>query len=256
LFCPQDIAMEKSQLGPDVLLHHLTKKFGRNGMMFKSLMDGSKMMLQAAPTKSPEGKTMFKIEDANIKICLSQGVINICVIDKVLQPITFTVKRILENNKNLSIMNELFHKSPLQKLLHRNRFVNRVCFTDKICLPIVGKLRKHFNDLLKAKQYTIQLIEDDFFNKMNPMLMLSLRQNKEIREEFLLQHIFLGILQHNDQDNNSRLIATSAQQRQPVSEWLWSDGKPIVSKWGGSIFAVARQTRVKEGLIQVLRTLE
>jgi len=83
-----------------------------------------------------------------------------------------------------------------------------------------------------------------------------LRQNKEIREEFLLQHIFLGILQHNDQDNNSRLIATSAQQRQPVSEWLWSDGKPIVSKSEKLVFIIDRQVRVKEGLVQVLRRLE
>ncbi|XP_066915349.1 uncharacterized protein [Clytia hemisphaerica] len=256
LFCPQDISMEKSQLAPDVLLHHLTKKFGRNGMMFKSLMDGSKMMLHAAQPKSAKANAEFKIEDANIKICLSQGVINICIIDKVLQPITSTVKGILENNKNLSVMNELVRKSPLQKLLHRNRFVNRVCFTDKICLPIVGKLRKLFNDLLKAKQYTIQLVENNFFGKMNPLQFLALKTNRKLRDEFLLQHIFLGILQHNDQDNNSRLIATSAQQRQPVSEWLWSDGKPIVVKSGNSVFVIDRQIRVKEGLVQVLRRLE
>ena len=153
-------------------------------------------------------------------------------------------------------MNELVQKSPLKKLLHQNRFISRVCFSDKICLPIVGKLRKHFNDLLKAKQYTIQLVENDFFNRMSPLRLLALKTNKKMRDEFLLQHIFLGILQHNDQDNNSRLIATSAQQRQPVSEWLWSDGKPIVSKSGNSIFVIDRQIRVKEGLVQVLRRLE
>ncbi|XP_066928452.1 uncharacterized protein [Clytia hemisphaerica] len=261
LFCPLDGAYNdylktwepETSDKKEQIYHHFTRQAKQRGLIFESFLKNDKLILKST---IENGQIVFKIEDANIKVCLAYGSVNICVIDKVLQPTTYTVMQILTDGKHLSIMNELFHKSPLQKLLHRNRFVNRVCFTDKICLPIVGKLRKHFNDLLKAKQYTIQLIEDDFFNKMNPMLMLSLRQNKEIREEFLLQHIFLGILQHNDQDNNSRLIAASAQQRQPVSEWLWSDGKPIVSKWGGSIFVVARQTRVKEGLIQVLRTLE
>ena len=56
LFCPQDMAIENMILSSDVLMHHLTKKFGRNGRIFKSFMDGSKMMMQASQPESPEQK--------------------------------------------------------------------------------------------------------------------------------------------------------------------------------------------------------
>ena len=178
---------------------------------------------------------------------------NICIIDKVLESTKLSVLDVLQNNNNMSIMNELLQKSPLKKLLHRNKFIKNICFINEICLPIVGNLKNHFNQLLKSNKFTIHIFENDFFDKMNPLRLSSLKRNKKLREEFLLQHIFLGILKHNQLENNSRLLAVSAKKREPVSEWLFSDGKPIVSKPGESVFVVEREMKVQEGLVQILR---
>ena len=200
---------------------------------------------------------MFLIEDGKIQICLSQGFVKICIIDKVLQPTRLSIMDVLRKTKSFSIMYELIQKSHLNNLLHRNKFIKKICFTDEICLPIIGNLKSHFNELLKANQYTLHIFKNDFFNnQMNPQQLATLKTNKNLREEFLLQHIFLGILQHDKQENNSRLIATSAKQMQPVSEWLWSDGKPIISKPGEAVFVVEREIKIKEGLVQVLKRLE
>ena len=199
---------------------------------------------------------MFQIEYGNVQICLSQGFMKICIINKVLQPTRLSLMDVLSRTNKFSIMNELIQKSSLNKLLHQNKFINKICFTDKICLPIIGNMKHHFKELLKANQYTIHIFDDDFFNnQMNHKQLTILKTNKKLREEFLLQHIFLGILQHDKEENDSRLIATSAKKMQPVSEWLWSDGKPIISKPGDAVFVVDHEMRVKEGLVQVLERL-
>ena len=151
---------------------------------------------------------MFQIEDGNVQICLSQGFVKICIINKVLQPTRLSLMDILSRTNKFSIMNELIQKSSINKLLHQNKFINKICFTDKLCLPIIGNMKHHFKELLKANQYTIHIFDDDFFNnQMNHKQLSNLKTNKKLREEFLLQHIFLGILQHNKEENDSRLIA-------------------------------------------------
>jgi len=187
---------------------------------------------------------------------MSHGKFSICVIDKPLEPTTLGVMDVLKDTSYLSTMFKLAKRGFMKKLLLRTQQVKRVCFGNGVCLPVTGSLKTHFDDLVEAKQFTIQVLDDASFSQMNSTQLTSLKTDKAVRQDFILRHIFLGIMQHNDDENDSRLIAQSAQQGHPVSELLWSDGKAVVSESDGSVYIVDRSIRVREGLVQILKRMK
>ena len=192
-----------------------------------------------------------------MRVCMSHGDLRMCVIDKPLEPTTQSLMDTLKVTKDLSTMYTLAKKGYMRKLLLQTQEdVKKICFGSDVCLPVSGNMKTHFNDLVKAKQFTIQVLNDAAFSQMNETQLASLKTDKTARQNFILQHIFLGIMQHGDEENNSRLIAQSAQQGHPVSELLWSDGKPVISEADGSVYVVDRSIRIREGIVQVLRRIE
>ena len=105
--------------------------------------------------------------------------------------------------QNRTMMSSLAQEGYLKKLLYHKQDVKKICFGKDICLPVAGKMKSDFNDLISVKQFTIQLLDDSVFSKNNPTQLVSLKTNKTVRLSLLLQHVFVGIIQHGDQENDS-----------------------------------------------------
>ena len=164
---------------------------------------------------------------------------------------------VLGEDKDLSIMHDLMNRSPIMNIISASHPIRKVCFENNLCVRVTGDVRKHFQNLCRAKKFTIHAMDNDYFRKMTNNSLIRLQTDKKVRDMFLLKHIYLGTLRHqerqNDDDSN-RLIGVPLQKMQPVSEWLWSDGKQIISKPDEPAFVVEREIRVREGLLQVLKT--
>ena len=164
--------------------------------------------------------------------------------------------QVLRNSENLSTMKKLIQKSAFKTLLHRIKDVKNVCFSSDICMPVAGDLKKHFNNLLKVKQFTIQLLDDEIFDSMNKTKLNLLLTDRVARKDFLLQHVFLGILEHNNLSNSARMIATSAKNNHPIIEMSQNKNTPVVAHPDQSVYSIDKMIRVKEGLIQVLKKMK
>jgi len=111
--------------------------------------------------------------------------------------------QVLKNSDDLSFAYQLFTRTPLRSLFQARRFdVKRICFTSDLCVGVEGALKSHFNDLVKAKKFTIQVLDDTSFSQMNPTQVTSLKIDNAVRQDFLLRHVFLGIMQHGDQERS------------------------------------------------------
>lgn len=191
-----------------------------------------------------------------MKVSLSFGSrFSLVVIDNVLEPVKLSMMHVLKNTQNVSIMTNLIQKGALKKLLHRVRQVENVCFAGDICMPVGGNLKKHFNNLLRVKQFTIQVLNDEIFASMDRMKLNLLLRNKDARKEFLLKHVFLGILDHNNMPTTTKLIASPAKKDHPVTEMSWNKGKAVVVHPDDSVYVVEKVIRVKEGLVQIMRRM-
>lgn len=160
---------------------------------------------------------------------------------------------VLKHTPRLSIMYKLISRSSLQKFLTKENEVNEVCFGKGNCLPVTGALKEHFNNLKLFKQYTFQLPDNSVFRAMPSHRLKRLLTFPGKVDNFLKKHIFLGILNNNNE--GKRTIAASLKSRHPVTEIIpRREGETTKATTHDSecVHSIDAAVRVKEGLVQIL----
>lgn len=202
------------------------------------------------------------MNNANIISTFHQPQVNIqfVVIDRMLTDTNLSLFDVLQSRPNLSTMQTIVKASTMENLLTLKSLPKEICFERDLCVGISESLTTQFFNLITAKQFTFQFLENNAFdvdsgiNKFElPKILKSLKSTND----FVSRHIFFGI-HDNELENESktRVLGVSLNGKHPVAEFLRSPEDEVdVTRNGKDSYVIKESIRVKEGWVQILQPI-
>lgn len=202
------------------------------------------------------------MNNANIISTFHQPQVNIqfVVIDRMLTDTNLSLFDVLQSRPNLSTMQTIVKASTIENLLTLKSLPKEICFERDLCVGISESLTTQFFNLITAKQFTFQFLENNAFdvdsgiNKFElPKILKSLKSTND----FVSRHIFFGI-HDNELENESktRVLGVSLNGKHPVAEFLRSPEDEVdVTRNGKDSYVIKESIRVKEGWVQILQPI-
>lgn len=190
---------------------------------------------------------------------LRQSKINIefVVVDQMLSGTQLSFLDVLRSRPNLSTMRSIEKASTIEDIITSNSLPKEICFEENLCLGISKSLLAHFFEMISAKKFTFQLLENSAFKSMEKTRLNALMSSVKQSNDFMTQHIFFGV-HGNDQVDKStmRMLGFSIKPKHPVAEFLRSLDNVDVTRNGKESYVIVESIRVKEGLVQILKPIE
>lgn len=200
------------------------------------------------------------MNNANIISTFHQPQVNIefVVIDRMFTDTMRSLFDVLQSRSNLSIMNTIVKASTMEHLLTLKSLPKEICFDGDLCVRVSESMTSQFFNLITAKQFTFQFLENEAFdvdtgnNKLNKIL-----KSAKSTNDFVSRHIFFGMHDNElDNERKTRVLGVSLKEKHPVAEFLRSPDDDVdVTRNGKKSYVIKESIRVKEGLVQILRPI-